>query len=250
MKNLELVKSAMFGDVQADIYSNQNEMFMTINQLAECLGYTSRNSIEKILERNSYLKNKEFSVTDKMSGTDGKYYNTRIFTEDGIYEITMLAKTEKAKEFRAWVRALLKSLRKGETKIVGMTEYQRMMASTRAENARIRKAQILERLSNQYEGTYRQVLQAYATKELTGEYLLPLPELPQKTYSATELGKKLGVSANKIGILANQNHLKTDEYGSWFNDKSRSSSKEIQSFRYYENAIPVLQKLLSGNIVS
>lgn len=39
----------------------------------------------------------EFSVTLKMRATDGKQYDTRIFTEDGIYEVTLLAKTEKAK---------------------------------------------------------------------------------------------------------------------------------------------------------
>lgn len=39
----------------------------------------------------------EFSVVVKMTTTDDKQYDTRIFTEDGIYEVTMLAKTEKAK---------------------------------------------------------------------------------------------------------------------------------------------------------
>ena len=244
MSELQLVKSAKFGEIQADIYQKNNEPYMTISQLAECLGYRDRKSVEKIVERNAYLKHKEFSVTDKMSATDGKQYNTRIFTEDGIYEITMLAKTEKAKEFRAWVRKLLKSLRSGKAKIVSMTDYQRMMAQTRAENARIRKAQILTRLAEQYDGTYKQVLNSYATKELTGEHLLPLPQLPDKTYSATELGEILGVSANKIGILTNRHGLKCDKYGAWFNDKAKGHSKEVQSFRYYSNIIPVLKKIL------
>ena len=78
-----------------------------------------------------------------------------------------------------------------------MTEYQKIMAQTRAENVRIRKAQILERLAAQYDGTYRQVLQAYATRELTGEFLFPLPELERKTYSAAEIGEELGISAHK-----------------------------------------------------
>lgn len=113
MSELQLIKSAKFGEVQADIYSRNDEPYMTIHQLAQCLGYKDRKGVEKLVERNPYLKSKEFSVTDKMSATDGKRYSTRIFTEDGIYEITMLSKTEKAKEFRAWVRKLLKSLRKG-----------------------------------------------------------------------------------------------------------------------------------------
>ena len=72
-----------------------------------------------------------------MRGTDGKYYNTRLFNEDGIYEVAFLAKTEKAEEFRDWVRGILKSLRSGKTKLVGMSEYQKMMAETRQQNARI-----------------------------------------------------------------------------------------------------------------
>lgn len=246
MSNLQLIKSADFNGIQTDFYSNENNVYMTANQLCNCLG-DKRTTFDSWLNRNSYLKNKEFSVSCKLQGTDGKQYNTRVFTEDGIYEVTFLSKTEKAKDFRAWVRKILKSLRKGETKLVSMTEYQRMMMQTRAENAKIRKAQILTRLAEKYDGTtYQQVLQSYATKELTGEHLLPLPEIGQKTYSATDLGEMLGVSANKIGILANRHNLKTDQYGQWFNDKSRFSTKEVSAFRYYENVIPVLKQLIQS----
>jgi len=243
---LELIKSAKFGEVQADIYKSGDEPYMTAEQLGSCLGYShERKSITNLVNKFNYLKGEEFSVVTKMMSTDGKQYNTRVFTEDGIYEITMLAKTEKAKEFRAWVRKLLKSLRRGDAKLVSMTEYQRMMATTRLENAKIRKAQILTKLAAQYEGmTYQQVLNSYATKELTGEHLLPLPQLPGKTYTATELGDMFGVSANRIGIIANRHNLKTPEYGAWFNDKAKGHNKEIQSFRYYASVIPVIRELL------
>lgn len=59
-------------EVQCDVYSDSQDMFMTISQLSDCLGYADRKSIEKIIERNPYLKDKEFSVTDKLSATDGK----------------------------------------------------------------------------------------------------------------------------------------------------------------------------------
>ena len=118
-----------------------------------------------------------------------------------------------------------------------MTDYQ-------LESIRIRKAQLLERLAKEYDGTYRQVLQAHATKELTGEYLLPLPRLEAKTYSAGEIGEILGISGNKVGAIANQNGLKNDEYGQWFKDKAKWSNKEVPSFRYYENVIPILRGIL------
>ena len=246
MSNLQLIKSAKFGEIQADIYQKDNEPYMTAKQLSDCLGYADISRLSKIIKQNEYLKSKEFSVVAKMASTDGKKYDTRVFTEDGIYEITMLAKTEKAKEFRGWIRKVLKSLRSGKAKLVSMTDFQRMMAQTRSENAKIRKAQILTRLASQYDGTYRQVLNSYATKELTGEHLLPLPSLPDKTYSATELGQMLGVSANRIGIITNRYNLKTEKFGQWFNDKARSCDKEVQSFRYYGAIIPTLKNIISA----
>lgn len=245
MSNLQLVKSEHFGNVQADIYSDKNETFMTAQQLGECLEYSDPiRNVNKIISRNDYLKSPEFSRVVKMTTVDGKQRNVRLFTEDGIYEITFLSKTEKAKEFRAWVRKILKALRCGEAKIVGMTEYQQMMALTRAENARIRKAQILSKMADQYTGTFKQVLQAHATKELTGEFLLPLPEIGQRTYTAEEIGNKIGISKNMVGRIANQNNLKTDKYGMWVNDKVKGFNKEVPSFRYYECVIPAIQKIL------
>ncbi len=246
MNKLTLVKAEHFGEIEADIYSNGKEMFMTINQLAECLEYADKKSVENIIDRNRYLKNKEFSFLQKVPLITGGTQNTRVFTEDGIYEVTMLSKQPKAREFRAWIRGILKALRRGEAKIVSMTDYQRMMAETRMQNVRIRKAQILERLAEEYQGTYRQVLQAHATKELTGEFLLPLPEIKERTYSATEIGEMLGISSNKVGILTNRHNLKTDEYGAWYNDKAKGIAKEVPTFRYYEKVVPVLRSILNG----
>lgn len=248
MNELQLIKSADFGGIQCDFYGKENDVYMTSEQLSQCLEYADRRGVDKLVERNEYLKADDFSTTVKLSVVEGGRTVTRerrIFTEDGIYEVTMLSKTEKAKEFRAWVRAILKSLRSGKAKLIGMTEYQQMMAQTRAENARIRKAQLLERLASQYDGTYRQVLHAHVTKELTGEYLLPLPKLEAKTYSAGEIGERLGITAQMVGILTNRNGLKTEEYGEWFKDKAKSCNKEVPSFRYFESVIPVLRGILS-----
>lgn len=110
MNNLQLVKSERFGEIEADIYTNGTDMFMTAAQLCNCLN-EPRSTFDNRTSRNQYLKTEEFSVSLKMRGTDGKQYNTRIFNEDGIYEITMLAETPKAKEFRTWLREVVKSIR-------------------------------------------------------------------------------------------------------------------------------------------
>lgn len=93
---------------------------------------------------------------------------------------------------------------------------------------------------------YKQMAKSYAFNTLAGSNVLPLPEVKELTYSATEVGKIFGVSKNKIGSLANKHNLKTDEYGKYFYDKSRYSNKEVQTFRYNRKAIEVFRSLLGG----
>ena len=125
-----------------------------------------------------------------------------------------------------------------------MTDYQEMMAETRRQNIAVQKARLLNQMAADYEGAYHQVLQAYATKELTGEFLLPLPALPDRTYTAEEIGNELGISANMVGRLANANGLKTKEYGGWFVDKAKNANKEVSSFRYFRSVIPALRDII------
>ncbi|MDU7214542.1 Rha family transcriptional regulator [Clostridium sp.] len=117
----------------------------------------------------------------------------------------------------------------------------------RLKNARAREANILLKISNNpnLSKEYVQVLQSKATEIITGKAILPLPVAERKTYSATEIGNELGITSTKVGILTNKHNLKTDKYGKLFHDKSRYSSKEVESFRYYDNVIPVLAEILS-----
>ena len=119
MSNLVLVKSEMFGKVECDFYQDeQNVLCMTSEQLGQVLEYADpQKGISTLVSRNKYLENEEFSSFLNLRGEAG-IRETRVFTEDGIYEVTMLAKTEKAKEFRAWVRKVLKGLRSGQLQII------------------------------------------------------------------------------------------------------------------------------------
>ena len=107
--------------------------------------------------------------------------------------------------------------------------------------------QVAEMIGKRHDHLLRDILLAHATKELTGEFLLPLPKAERRTYSATEIGTQLGVSAHKIGTIANQHNLKTSEYGEWVVDKARHASKEVQSFRYYDSIVPILRAIIGGD---
>lgn len=245
MQDLELVKSFNFNDIKCDIYSKDNEVFMTSTQLGEALGYNNpRKSISNLVNRFEYLKEKDLSGVIKL-GTPSGEQETRVFTEDGIYEVTMLSRTETGKKFRKAVRGIIKSLRKGENIIIKTSEYQKLTAEAKLNNSRARMASVLMKIAERTQiPEYKQVCCSYASAVIAGKPIIPLPEVNKKTYTATEIGSMLGVSANRIGTIANRNNLKTDEYGKKFYDKSRYSNKEVETFRYYDNAIEKFKELI------
>lgn len=251
MSNLQLVKSANFGGIQCDIYSNQQETFMTREQVGGALGYADPiRAIAKLHERHPERLN-QYSAVVKLTTTDGKAYNTTVYSRKGVMEICRHSNQPKADAFMDWVWDVMDGLITSKTAVVSMSEYQQMLAFTRSENIKVRKARELSKLAEKYQGqTFAQILDSYATKELTGEHLIPLPQVAAKTFTAAEIGEKLGITAHMVGRLANQHNLKTDQYGALFNDKAKYSNKEVQSFRYYEKVIPVLKSLLSGSQAS
>lgn len=238
MNELKVFENPTFGQVRT--VEIDNEPWFVGKDVAEALGY--KEAAKAVRER----VDAEDKGVSKMDTPGGKQEVT-IINESGLYSLILSSKLPGAKEFKRWVTSeVIPSIRKtGGYTLKPMTAYQQMMADTRQRNARIQSARILTQLAKQYKGsTYEQVLNAHATKELTGDFLLPLPELREKTYSATEIGKLLGISANKVGLLTNRYDLKTEQYGKWFVDKSRHSNKEVSCFRYFEKVIPIIRDLL------
>ena len=94
---------------------------------------------------------------------------------------------------------------------------------------------------------YKQICAHYASAAMAGREALPLPEVQERTYTAEEVGRMLGVSGNKIGRIANEHRLKTPEYGVEVWDKSRYSAKQVPAWRYNEKAVSRLREILSNN---
>lgn len=231
MNELKVFNNPEFGKVRT--ITEQGKTLFCGSDVARALGY--KNPTKAIAD---HCKG---TVERRTNDSLGRQQTMKFITEGDIYRLAAKSELPGADKFESWIfDEVLPSIRKtGQYTLRPMTDYQ-------MESIRVRKAQLLERLAKEYDGTYRQVLQAHATKELTGEYLLPLPYIGEKTYSAQEIGEKLGISANKVGMLANRNHLKTKQYGAWVNDIAKNCpGKEVPSFRYYESVVPVLKTIIS-----
>lgn len=78
-----------------------------------------------------------------------------------------------------------------------------------------------------------------------------LPSMTHKEYNAQEVGKVLGLTANKVGRIANRLGLKAEqpgqnEYGRWAISKSKYSSREVHQWLYYETAIAKIESQLEN----
>ncbi|MFJ5297508.1 KilA-N domain-containing protein [Pseudomonas sp. NPDC088368] len=93
--------------------------------------------------------------------------------------------------------------------------------------------------------TSKQALLSHVSELAYGQRLLPLPKVEEALLSAGKVGELLGVSGNKIGRLANANDMKIAAYGEFRLDKSRHSSKQVETFLYNGAAIERFRVLLS-----
>ncbi|HHJ4202522.1 TPA: phage antirepressor N-terminal domain-containing protein [Aeromonas veronii] len=92
----------------------------------------------------------------------------------------------------------------------------------------------------------RQTAMATAVNTVVGDNILPLPVLTERYYTAGEVGERFGISANKVGRIANEHNLKTERYGKFFLDKSRSSTKQVETFRYNEAGVEAVGVIITA----
>ena len=172
-----------------------------------------------------------------------------LLSERGYSKLLKILEDDKAWEMYDLLVSDYFQMKAMPPKQIVLNEPQRLRAESMLMNAKTRQAKILkdtaldfqERLSD--ESVH--LLLGGITEILMGKTLLPMPVV-EKTYSATEIGSEIGVSANKIGKTANANNLKTDQYGIYVLNKSPHSTQQVSVFRYNERGRERLKELLAG----
>jgi Rha family phage regulatory protein len=119
---------------------------------------------------------------------------------------------------------------------------QAQLAITKVKTA---KAKVLYKIACKTESdSSKQWLLAKAAESITGEMTIPI--MKEKEYSATEVGQQLGISANKVGRIANTLGLKAEkpgqnEFGRWSNSKSQHSDKGVAQWLYTDAGLEAIK---------
>lgn len=203
---------------------------------------------ERMCEYGFSKKSDYFSFSQKSDKPQGGRPSTNhLLTLDMAKHIAMIQRTPDGKAIR---QKLIDLEKKVQTKQVSSTEklqIQDKRVEAMLLNAKTR-AYLAIMNSVKDKGLSSVAVEVFglaAIEGITGKDTGYRPQI-EKTYTASELAKELGVSANKIGRIATKNNVKTDNYGVTVMDKSRYSSKEIPNFRYNEAGRKRIAELLSS----
>ncbi|WP_419867555.1 ORF6N domain-containing protein [Clostridium perfringens] len=268
MNNLVLKEKQEFMGIQIPVIEGgfgENQKVMLAKTIAEIHDMDLRkvnelinnniDEFEKGIDILDLKGNKNFAVLAKDSGlytqnSINASSNIYLLSEQGYMALVGLMRTDKAKEIRRKLRreyfAMKAELKTGQSKQIKPNLKEKEI-ETKNNNSFARVLNALNKILKNPSSSEEAKKEANIKLEefLSGKST-DIKVLGRKTFSASDIGKKLGVSSQKIGRLSEAHNLKTDEFGEWFKDKSRYSKKEVPSFRYYENAIPVFKGLLSS----
>lgn len=102
---------------------HEGRILFSSEEIGRQLGYAKPSKSINILFNRNQRELKSYAVGIKMMSTDGKFYEVRCFTEEGVYILSMLANTPQAREFRAKLARLLREIRERRVELARDSGY-------------------------------------------------------------------------------------------------------------------------------
>lgn len=112
MSKLKLITTETFETVPCDFYRDMNdEILLTRSQIGQALEYKNPQKAIDNIHKKHKDRLDQLSVTHKLRATDGKYYETILYTERGIMEICRWSRQKLANDFMDWVWDIIEAYR-------------------------------------------------------------------------------------------------------------------------------------------
>ena len=225
---IALNQSTINGEVQQTVNARELHAFLESKQ-------DFSTWIKNRIEKYGFVENQDFVRFHKKMEANNATMIEYYITLDMAKEVAMIENNDKGKQARQY--------------FIGCEKLAKQ-ASTASLSEQLKIAQIgllnrvLDEFGDKISPQARETLLLVGSEKFLGISTGYRPPVAQQTYSASEIGERLGISGNKVGRLTKAHNLKTEEYGIWVLDQSAHSSKQITNFRYYENIVPVLKALI------
>lgn len=222
-----------------DIAKIHGRLVKEINKLIKQNSQRFKNGID-LIDLKQVISNNLFSQYGFTKAQWGNANNIYLLSERGYSKLLKILEDDKAWEIYDELVDnyfnMRQAIKENQPSLVAGKRLEIM-----EKNAATRKANLLFKIAQATNSeSSSQSLLAQAAKELTGEMTIPI--MKRKEYSASEVGKLVGKSANMVGRICNQLGLKAkqpgqNEYGRWSNSKSQHSDKEVPQWLYFDEGV-------------
>lgn len=238
MNEIQMFRNPDFGEIRT-LETDTGKILFCGKDVASALGYTNARKA---------LADHCKGVTKCDTLTNGGRQELSFIPESDVYRLAFGSKLPNAERFTDWVteKVLPQIMRTGSYSVTPQDEkaldIQLINARTANANVYLTLMQHIDTKSESYKG----ILMAYAANTAAGQLVLPLPKSDfGKTYSATDIAQILGISRNKVGRIANEYGIKTDQYGQWYHDIT-PLGKQVDNFRYNDAAIERFKEIVNS----
>lgn len=238
MNEIQMFRNPDFGEIRT-LETDTGKVLFCGKDVAAALGYAKpQNAIQ------THCK----GALKQGIPTNGGIQEMLFIPESDVYRLAFGSKLPNAERFTDWVteKVLPQIMRTGSYTVTPQDEkaldIQLINARTANANVYLTLMQHIDTKSESYKG----ILMAYAANTAAGQLVLPLPKSDfGKTYSATDIAQILGVSRNRIGRIANEYGIKTEQYGQWYHDIT-PTGKQVDNFRYNDAAIERFREIITA----
>lgn len=177
----------------------------------------------------------DYTVLRNERGVNGQFASTEYFISiDMAKEICMIQRSDKGKAFRQYFIECERRLIESNKRSMPQT-YIEAVESLLNE---LKKNQALEeqgkRLLEQKEEAEKETERIYQVNK----------NFHAKLYTATEIGKKLGISANQVGRIANEKGLKQDPIYGKLGKIQLNNGQWVNQFYYNDDALTVIEAVI------
>ena len=191
MENLQIFESNDFGQLRTIDDDDNGKVMFVASDVAKMLGYNRPNDAV-----NAHCR---YTVKCRIPHPQGKgTLEVNVIPEGDLYRLITHSKLPAAEKFESWVfDEVLPTIRKHGNYTAPKQENKSKSIDLeiRLNNSKARMASEYRRIAEMTDiAEYKHICQQKAVEVLAGMPLLPMEEVTEKTYSATDIGKMFGVS--------------------------------------------------------
>lgn len=216
-----------------NVYGTVEEPLFRAKDVADWIEHSDVHKMVQTVDDDEKVRNN----VPTLGGTQEVWF----LTENGVYEVLMLSRKPIAKDFKKEVKKMLHAIR---------TRKATLMPTNFADALEAYAKEVREREEAQkalFAETQQKLLaleQKEAAEKETERIYQVNRNFHSNLYTASEIGKKLGITANMVGRIANEHGLKQDPIYGKLGKIQLNNGQWVNQFYYNDDALTVMEAVI------